>query len=436
MTAFEPYASRRKRLMAEMGPGSVAILPTSTIRNRNNDVDFKFRPDSNFFYATGFSEPDAVAVLRPDHPGESFVLFVLPRDKEKETWTGKRAGVDGAKAEFGADAAWSVAELDDRMPKMIENVERLYYRMGKHDGFDARVVGWIEKLRAQVRAGVGAPTQILDPASLLHEHRLFKTPEEIGWLRDAGKITHEAHLEAMRTARPGRFEYEVEAVVDFTFRRRGGIGPGYPSIVASGPNATTLHYVTNERRLEDGDLMLLDAGCELRYYTADVTRTFPVSGHFTEAQRAIYEAVLDAQAAGTEKVRPGARFQEVHDAATRVLVGHLVRLGILKGDVDALLSSGAHRRYFMHRTSHWLGMDVHDCGNYYESGESRTLRPGMVLTVEPGLYFDADDDSVEPKWRGIGVRIEDDALVTETGHDVLTSSIPKSAREIEAAVRG
>jgi len=287
-----------------------------------------------------------------------------------------------------------------------------------------------------VRAGVAAPTQILDPATLLHEHRLFKTPEEIRWLRDAGTITHEAHLEAMRTARPGRFEYEVEAVVDFTFRRRGGVGPGYPSIVASGPNATTLHYVTNERRLEDGDLMLLDAGCELGYYTADVTRTFPVSGHFTEAQRAIYEAVLDAQAAGTEKVRPGARFQDVHDAATRVLVGHLVKLGILKGDADALMTSGAHRRYFMHRTSHWLGMDVHDCGNYYESGESRTLRPGMVLTVEPGLYFDADDDTVEPQWRGIGVRIEDDVLVTESGHDVLTSVIPKSARDVEAAVRG
>jgi Xaa-Pro aminopeptidase len=431
-----PFRARREKLMKEMGPGSIAVLCTSPVRNRNNDVDDKFRPESNFYYVTGFEEPEAVAVVIPDHPETRFILFVLPRDREKETWTGRRYGVEGAKQRFGADAAFSVEELDARLPKLIENRDRLFYRMGQNHAFDARILAWIEKLRTQVRAGIAAPAQILDPAAILHEHRLFKGPEEAAMLRKAGDVTHEAHLTAMRTARPGAFEFQVEAAVDFTFRMRGGTGPGYPSIVASGPNATTLHYIQNQRRLEGGDLMLLDAGCEYEYYTADVTRTFPVSGHFSDAQRAIYEAVLDAQLAGIEKVKPGLRFQDVHDASTRVLVDRLIQLGILKGNITDCLADGKYKRYFMHRTSHWLGMDVHDCGNYFVAGESRKMEPGMVLTVEPGLYFNEDDDTVDARWRGIGVRIEDDVLVTEAGCDVLTSAIPKNAADVEKAVRG
>jgi len=431
----DPFAARRAKLFREMGEGSVAILCTSPVRNRNNDVDYKFRPDSNFYYATGFEEPEAVAVLRPDHPDSRFVLFVLPKDKERETWTGKRVGVEGAKERYGADAAYSIHELDEKLPKLLENAEKLYYRMGKNEAFDTRVLGWLEKVRSMARLGVSAPSQILDPGSLLHEHRLFKTPEEIAQLRRAAEITHEAHREAMILAKPGTFEYEVEAVVDFTFRRRGGVGPGYPSIVAGGPNAVVLHYVTNQRRLQDGDLLLLDAGCEHGYYTADVTRTFPVSGKFTAPQQQIYEAVLEAQIAGIEKTRPGVRFQAVHDAATRVLVEHLLKLGILQGTVEDSLKAGTYRRFYMHRTSHWLGMDVHDCGTYFQRGESRLLEPGMVLTVEPGLYFEPDDESVPAPYRGIGVRIEDDVLVTASGCDILTREIPKTVSELEKAVR-
>lgn len=422
--------------MKEMGERSIAVLCTSPVRNRNNDVDYKFRPDSNFYYLTGFDEPEAVAVLIPDHPDTRFVLFVLPRDREKETWNGRRAGVEGAKKSYGADAAYTVDELDSKLPKLLENRERLYYRTGKNDAFDQRILGWIEKIRTQVRSGVFAPSQIADPATLVHEHRLFKTKEEIDILQKAGDITLEAHLDAMRESRPGNYEFQVEAAVDFTFRRRGGSGAGYPSIVASGPNATTLHYITNNRKIEDGDLMLLDAGCEFGYYTADVTRTYPVNGNFSNPQREIYEAVLEAQLAGIEKVKKGVRFQEVHDVSTRVLVEHLLKLGILSGNINDALKDGKYKRYFMHRTSHWLGMDVHDCGNYYISGESRVMAPGMVLTVEPGLYFDIEDTTVDARYRGIGVRIEDDVLVTENGARILTAEIPKSAAAVEKAVRG
>ncbi|MBI3818660.1 MAG: aminopeptidase P N-terminal domain-containing protein [Planctomycetes bacterium] len=432
----EPYRSRREKLMKEMGDRSIAILCTAPVRNRNNDVDFKFRPDSNFYYLTGFDEPEAVAVLIPDHPETPYTLFVLPRDKEKETWTGRRAGVEGARKEFGADAAHTVDELDALLPKLIENRERLYYRTGKNESFDARVLAWIERIRTQIRTGVGAPSDIADPAAFVHEHRLFKGAEEVAMLKKAGDITLEAHLEAMRAARPGVFEFQVEAGIDYTFRRRGGNGAGYLSIVASGPNATTLHYTTNNRKLEDGDLMLIDAGCEFGYYTADVTRTFPVSGHYSNPQREIYEAVLDAQQAGIEKVKQGVRFQDVHDASTRVLLQHLIKLGILNGTVEESLKDNRYKRYFMHRTSHWLGMDVHDCGNYYVSGASRAMEPGMVLTVEPGLYFDIEDTTVDARYRGIGVRIEDDVLVTENGCDVLTKDIPKLPAAVEKAVAG
>lgn len=431
-----PFQARREKLMKEMGDRSIALLRTAPVRNRNNDVDYKFRPDSNFYYLTGFDEPEAVALLIPDHPETRYILFVLPRDKEKETWNGKRAGVEGAKKDFGADAAFTIDELDTILPKYLENRDRLFYRTGKNESFDARVLGWIERIRAQVRAGVGAPTDIADPATFVHEHRLFKGKDEIDTLRKAGDITLEAHLEAMRAAKPGNYEFQVEAAVDYTFRRRGGSGAGYPSIVASGPNATTLHYITNNRKIEDGDLMLLDAGCEFGYYTADVTRTFPVSGHFSNPQREIYEAVLDAQLAGIAKIKKGARFQEVHDVSTRVLVEHLVKLGILTGSVTDILKEGKYKRYFMHRTSHWLGMDVHDCGNYYVAGESRVMAPGMVLTVEPGLYFDIEDTTVDARYRGIGVRVEDDVLVTESGFEVLTNEIPKSAADVEKACAG
>lgn len=433
---LERHRIRREQLMKEMGDKSIALLCTAPVRNRNNDVDYKFRPDSNFYYLTGFEEPEAVAVLIPDHPETPFTLFVLPRDKEKETWTGRRFGVEGAREVFGADAAYAIDEMDARLPKLLENRERLFYRMGKNEHFDARVLGWIEKLRGMVRAGVTAPTQILDPATFVHEHRLFKDPAEIATLERAGQITLEAHVEAMRVAKPGANEFEVEAAVDYTFRRRGGSGAGYPSIVASGPNATTLHYINNSRKIESGDLMLLDAGCEYGFYTADVTRTFPVTGTFSNPQREIYEAVLEAQLAGIELSKAGNKFQHVHDESTRVLVSHLIRLGILSGSITDALKDAKYKRYFMHRTSHWLGMDVHDCGNYYVSGESRVLAPGMVLTVEPGLYFDINDEAVDARYRGIGVRIEDDILVTETGPIVLTRDIPKLAPEVERVVKG
>jgi Xaa-Pro aminopeptidase len=424
------YAERRRAFMSKMERG-VAVFRAAPIAVRSHDVDYPYRQDNDLLYLTGFHEPEATCVLAPgtEFP---FTLFVRPRDKDKEIWNGIRAGVDGAKNAFRADAAYPIEELADRLPKLIEHAPVLYFAPGRDAAFNARMMdlfAWARDNRA--RSGAG-PRGILDPGTILHEMRLFKGAEEIAAMERAIAIAAEAHVAAMTTTRPGQFEYEVEALIDYTFRRRGATGPAYPSIVASGANATILHYVENDRRMDDGDLLLIDAGAEWGGYCADVTRTFPVGRRYSDHQRALYEVVLAAEEAAIAEVRPDVSFDAPHKKALEVLVDGLLEHGLLTGTRDAALESGSYRTFFMHRTSHWLGMDVHDVGVYHVGDGPRALAPGMVLTIEPGLYVPADLETVDPGWRGIGIRIEDDVLVTENGRRVLSEAVPKTVADIEA----
>ena len=428
--APEVYARRRRDFMSRM-EGGVAILRAAPVAVRSHDVEYPFRQDNDLLYLTGFPEPEATCILAPgaEHP---FTLFVRPRDKDKETWTGLRAGVDGATTIYGADAAFTLDELDARLPKVVEHAPFVYYAPGRDQRFNSRMLdlfGWARDNHA--RSGAG-PRGLLDPGAILHEMRLFKTAEEVEALEHAIAIAAEAHQLAMRETRPGAFEYEIEALLDYTFRRRGATGPAYPSIVASGPNATILHYVENTRQMRDGELLLIDAGAEYGGYCADITRTFPVGARFAGRQRALYELVLEAQEAAIQAARPGASFDDPHQRALDTLVDGLLQLGLLQGTHDAAIETGAYRRFYMHRTSHWLGMDVHDVGVYRIDDRSRPLEPGMVLTVEPGLYVAPDCAEVAPEWRGIGIRIEDDVLITATGNRVLSAAAPKRPDALES----
>jgi Xaa-Pro aminopeptidase len=426
----EVYARRRRDFMARM-EGGVAIFRAAPAAVRSHDVEHRYRQDNDLLYLTGFPEPEATCILAPGAEAP-FTLFVRPRDREREVWTGPRAGVEGAQATYGADAAYLASELDERLPKLVEHAPAIYYAPGRDHDFNRRVLelfAWALDNRA--RSGAG-PRGLLDPGTILHEMRLIKSPEEVAVMERAAAITAEAHRAAMTGARPGAFEYEIEALIDYTFRRRGAAGPAYPSIVASGPNATVLHHVDNDRRMEEGELLLVDAGAEWGGYCADVTRTYPVGRRFSERQRALYEVVLAAQEAAIAAVRPGAPVDAPHRRAIEVLADGLLALGLLAGARDAILEEGAYRTFFMHRTSHWLGMDVHDVGVYHVGEGPRPLEPGMVLTVEPGLYVAPDCESVDPAWRGIGIRIEDDVLVTPAGARVLSAAVPKAMAELEA----
>jgi Xaa-Pro aminopeptidase len=430
----EVWARRRVAFLGAMSASSgsaVAVLPAAQMFVRNNDVEHEYRQDSDFFYLTGFDEPGSVLVL--DGPRRTMTLVVRPRDREREVWDGPRAGVDGAKQDYGADDAIAASELDEKLPDLIQDRRRIYYRLGHNRQFDDRLFSAIDRVRARQRTGVIAPTEIVDPGVIVHEMRLHKSADEIETMRAAGRITCEAHETAMRRAQPGMREYEVEALLLDTFRRHGSERPAYGSIVGSGPNACVLHYRKNDRRIEAGELLLIDAGCEYGYYASDVTRTFPVGREFSREQQAIYEIVLEAQLEGIAAARPGANLHQIHEASAKVITRGLVRLGLLSGDVDSLLESEGYKRFFMHRTSHWLGMDVHDVGAYFVDGKPRALGPGMVLTVEPGVYIAPEESSVAPEWRGIGVRIEDDVLVTESEPEVLTAAIPKTVDEVRRA---
>lgn len=425
------FAARRRRVLDALGPRAAALFVGPRPAVRSNDVEYPYRQDSDVLYLTGFREPGAAVLLVPGHPDGEYHLFVRPRDPERETWTGRRAGVEGARSLFGADAAHPIEELDALVPKLVGDRDAFYYKLGHHPEADAHAVAWLQRWQSErPRSGKG-PQALRDPAEIVHEIRLFKDDAEVERMRVAGAIAREAHLGAMRTARPGMFEYEVEAAVDFAFRRLGAAGPAYPSIVAGGANATILHYVDNDAVLRDGDLLLIDAGAEYDGYCSDVTRTFPIGRRFSPAQRALYDVVLRAQAAAIDAVCSGAGFDAPHQAALRVLTEGLIAVGILNGDVDAALGSEAYRPYFMHRTSHWLGIDVHDVGAYRVDDAPRVLAEGMVLTIEPGLYVAADADAVAPEFRGIGIRIEDDVLVTCAGCEVLSADIPKAVDEIE-----
>ncbi len=424
------YAARRKALLDTIGQG-VLVLPASTVYVRNNDVEHEYRQGSDLYYLTGFDEPESLLILSTQHPEHRAVLFLRDRDPERETWDGPRLGVERAAAALGIDMAYSIKELDEKLPDHLMNAQRVHFRLGLDRKNDERFLRAIDVVRGRARRGGEYPTEIVDPAASLHELRLKKSPEEVDLMRRAAAITGEAHIAAMAVATPGRYEYEVEAELLRVFRARGSERPAYGSIVGSGPNATILHYRKNDRRMQDGELVLIDAGAEYGYYASDVTRTFPVNGKFSPAQRAIYELVLRSQLAAIEAVRPGATIEGIHEVAVSVLVEGLRELGLVEGTQQEALEKGDYKKFYMHRTSHWLGMDVHDVGRYHVAGTPRPFEPGFVLTVEPGLYI-AQDAHVEERFRGIGVRIEDDILVTLTGHDNLTAEIPKQVAQLEA----
>src|SRR6185369_1702913 len=395
------YEQRRARLAELIGPHAAMILASPPERTRNGDVSFKFRQDSDILYLTGFEEPGTLVLLRPGHPETPFVMFVRPRNPADEVWTGRRAGVEGAIKTYGASAAFPSGEIDAKLPDLVSGVEEIHYHFGRDQDLDERVLRLMARLRAAERRGKRAPIRLVDARLSVHEMRLFKTAAELDVQRRAAEVTALAHTAAMKAARPGAHEYEIEGLIDYTFRRHGATGPGYPSIVGGGANATILHYVENNARLEDGALLLVDAGAEVDGFTADVTRTFPVGGRFTAPQRRLYEAVLETQIAAIEAVKPGATLELIHEQVVDRLTRKLVELGILEGDPAALIASGAYKPFYMHRTSHWLGMDVHDVGFYAVDGKPRPLEAGMVLTVEPGLYIAPDAADVAAEYRGI-----------------------------------
>ncbi|NIL94969.1 MAG: M24 family metallopeptidase [Woeseiaceae bacterium] len=425
----EEFARRRENLMQMVGEGGIAILPSAPIRTRSRDVEYRFRQDSDFYYLTGFAEPDAVAVVAPGRANGEFLLFCRERDAEKERWDGQRMGTEGVLGHFDADDAFPIDDLDDILPGIMESCERVYYTMGQYKDFDARIADWVNSLRSGGRSGVHTPQEFVALDHLLHDMRLYKSRSEISAMRKSAKVAVAAHKRAMKMTRPGLFEYEIEAEFIHEFRRHDA-RYSYSPIVASGANACTLHYVDNSAQLEDGQLLLIDAGCELDYYASDITRTFPVGGKFTPEQRALYEIVLDAQLAAIDKVRKGNHWNDPHDAAVKVITKGLKKLGLLDGTVPRLIRDGAYRDFYMHRTGHWIGMDVHDVGDYKVGDEWRLLESGMVTTVEPGLYT-PDNRKVPKKWRNIGIRIEDDVAVTNIGPDVLTKGLAKDPDEIE-----
>ena len=428
------YKQHRERLLETLRrEGAAAIFATGSPRIRNHDCEYRFRPDSDFWYLTGFAEPEAVLVLLPESQEARSVLFLRERVREEEIWNGRRLGVAAAPDRLGVDAAYPIGELEEKLPELLAGYRRLVYRFGLDEARDRLMIATAGKLVARAKTGIQAPAEWVSPAGLVHEQRLIKNEWELGRFRRAAEITAEAHLAAMREAAPGVNEAELDALIEYTFRRRGSTGPAYTNIVAGGPGACVLHYVENNRELVDGELLLIDAGAEWEYYATDVTRTFPVNGAFSPEQRALYEVVLEAQTAAVDAVRPGATFETPHQVAVERISRGLVELGLVEGPVERVIEEELYRPFYMHRTGHWLGLDVHDCGAYHVDGESRPFEVGMVTTIEPGLYVDPDDESVEKRWRGIGIRIEDDVLVVPGGREVLTEAVPKSVADVEAA---
>ena len=429
------YARRRRQLMRMAGEDAILVLPAAPVRVRSHDTHYPYRQDSDFWYLCGFPEPDAVLVLVPGRKHGETLLFCRERDPEREAWDGPRFGQDGAVESFGMDDAYPIEDLDEILPGLLEGRSRVYYHFGRDAEFDLKLIGWVNRVRAQVRHGAQPPHEFLELGHLLHEQRLFKSRDEIRLMDKAAAISVRAHQAAMRAARPGIHEYELQAEVERVFRAADAC-PAYASIVGAGANGCVLHYVANTGKARDGDLVLIDAGAEYRNYAADITRTFPVNGRFTKEQRALHDLVGAAQAAALACARPGVAFAALHETVVEVLGEGLLRLGLLKGSLEKCIAGEHYRQFYRHKSGHWLGLDVHDVGDYRIDGQSRLLEPGMVLTIEPGLYVGADDTSVAAKWRGIGIRTEDDVLITADGHRVLTEGLARSADEIEAFMAG
>lgn len=432
------YKARREQLMSKIGNGT-AIFRSALPAVMHHDVEYNFRQDSDFYYLTGFNEAEAVAVIAPHHAEHKFVLFVQPKDWEKEVWSGYRTGVEAAKEKYGADEAFPINELEEKLPKYLEKADRIYYHVGRDRNFNNTIISHWQRLMATFHKRGTGPMALESTNRIMQAMRMIKSPAELAMICQAVAISVDAHNHVREFAKPGCYEYEVQAELEHIFRIRGGLGPAYPSIVASGGNSCILHYVENNRQMEDGNLLLIDAGCSYGYYNADITRTFPVGGKFKPEQKILYELVLTAQLAAIAKVQPGNTYNQIHDTAVRVLVEGLMDLGLLAGDIEEIIKEEKYKPFYMHRTGHWLGLDVHDAGIYRHGAEVwQTLQPNQVLTVEPGLYISPETKPVEgqpeipDRWRGIGIRIEDDVLVTESGCEVLTAGVPKLVEEIES----
>jgi Xaa-Pro aminopeptidase len=434
----QEFKQRRKKIMRQMKKHSMALIAGHSASVRNGDVEYPFRQDSDFLYLTGFDEPDAVAVFLPGRDEGEFVLFCREFDRKRALWTGYFAGLDEAVNQFGADQSYSIETFADMLPELMAGYERVYYPIGGDTELDRQVVDAMNDLKGKARSGVRPPRQLHDLAPLIHEMRLYKSDMELDLMQEAIRVSVRAHRRAMSYCQPGQYEYEVEAEIAHEFMRHGLRSAAYPSIVAGGNNACVLHYTHNDAALKDGDLLLIDAGVECQGYASDITRTFPINGKFSDEQKLLYECVLKAQIAAIDSIRPGRRWNEPHDAAVEVLTRGLVQLGLLKGRVSRLIRDEEYKAFYMHKTGHWLGMDVHDVGAYKTGQEQdwRKFEPGMVLTVEPGLYVSEDCEQVDSRWRGIGIRIEDNVLVTEDGCRILTAGAPKTVEEIESLMRG
>ncbi|MCK4843336.1 MAG: Xaa-Pro aminopeptidase [Methylococcales bacterium] len=429
------FKKRRKALMQQIGQGNIAIIASASNHIRNRDVEFPFRQDSDFYYLTGFNEADSLAVFIPGREQGEYILFCREFDQKKALWEGAHAGLEGATEHYEADDSFPIDDMDEILPGMLENKSKVFYPMGRDGELDHQILEWITHLRKQSRSGVNVPGELVSLEHFLHEMRLFKSVEELKLMRKAAEVSCIAHKRVMQQCKPGLYEYQIEAEIVHEFMSEGLRYVAYPSIVAGGKNACVLHYLDNKDKLKKGDLLLIDAGAECDHYAADITRTFPVSGKFSLAQKQLYQLVLDAQYAAIEQIKPGLAWNKAHDASVKVLTIGLVELGLLKGRVSTLIKNEKYKQFYMHRIGHWLGMDVHDVGDYKLDNEWRLLESGMVLTIEPGLYIPEDCESVDVKWRGIGIRIEDDVLVTKQGYEVLTGAVPKEIDEIESLMQ-
>ncbi len=422
------YQSRREAFMSKIEDGTVILASAKACRHR-------YRQDSNFLYLTGFREPESICVLAPKHPEHKFVLFVRPRNREQEIWTGKRAGVEGAKEEYGADAAYPLEDLDKELPKYLENVEKIYYTMGSDENLDKKVLELLRQFRGKRYESCSGPVSIVDPGEIVRNMRAIKDSHEMELMRRAAEISCEAHIAAMKSTKPGIYEYEIQAIIKYTFLKNGASEPAYPTIVGAGANATCLHYDVNDCMIKDGDLVLVDAGAEYGRYAADITRTFPANGKFSHLQRDLYNIVLEALNAAVAVIRPGVKMDEYHEKAVHVIVDGLMDLGLLKGEREKIIEKKEYGKFYMHNTGHWLGMDAHDVGRRKIEDEVRPFEPGMIVTVEPGIYIAEDMEEVGEQYRGIGIRIEDNVLVTEDGHETLTEKVPKKVEDIEALMK-
>ena len=429
------FNKRRKQLMQQVGKDNIAIIASASTLTRNRDVNFPFRQDSDFYYLTGFNEANALAVFIPGREQGEYILFCEEFDEKKALWEGAHAGLEGATEHYCADDSFPIDDLDDILPGLLENKGKVFYPMGRDSDLDHSLLEWVNHIRKRSRTGISAPLEFISLEHILHEMRMFKSAAEIQLLKKAAEVSAKAHIRAMQVCKPGQYEYQMEAEIVHELMNNGLRAVAYPSIVASGQNACVLHYTDNNAKLRKGDLLLIDAGAECDHYAADITRTFPVSGGFNTEQKLLYQLVLDAQYAAIEQVKPGLPWNLAHEVAVEVLTKGMVDLGILKGQIADLIKNETYKNFYPHRIGHWLGMDVHDVGDYKVEDEWRLLEPGMVLTIEPGLYIPKDSNKVDSKWWGIGIRIEDDVLVTRDGHEVLTKAIPKTIAEIETLMQ-